>query len=67
MMSTEQPEPKKQSLIQTLLSELNKDGILGPCIDTTKSIVKPYYIIHLVIQIVMIILLLFIIYKLMKK
>jgi hypothetical protein len=61
----------KKNLIHMLIDELNKDNlpqkILQPYINHVFQIVQPYYIIHIVLQIVIIALLLFIIYCLCKN
>jgi hypothetical protein len=61
----------KNNLIIRLIDELNKDNIpqklLQPYIDYIINFIQPYYIIHIVLQIVIISLLLFIVYCLCKK
>lgn len=61
----------KKNLIHMLIDELNKDDIpmklLQPYINYIFAVVQPYYIIHIVLQVVIISLLLFVIYCLCKK
>lgn len=65
-MSMKKQEKQTKSLIHDLIDELNKDDIpeklLKPHIDKATDLLKPYYIFHVTMQIIIIILLLFIIY-----
>jgi hypothetical protein len=58
----------KKSFIHDIVDGLTKDNIpqkiLQPCVDYVKEIIKPYYIIHIVIQLIVICLLLLILYNL---
>ena len=64
------PVPEKKNLIHTILDELNKDNIplklMQPYLDYIKNVFKPYYTFHIFLQIIIIALLMFIVYKVIK-
>ena len=57
----------KKSFMNEIVDVLTKDNIpqkcLQPCMDYVKEIIKPYYIIHIVIQLIIIGLLLLVLYN----
>ena len=64
------PAPEKKNLIHTILDELNKDNIplkfVQPYLDYIKNVFKPYYMFHVFLQLIIIVLLVFVVYKIRK-
>lgn len=67
-MMTEQP--KNTSLINNIISELNNVNVpqklLLPYVEYIKSAVRPYYTLHIILQITIILLLVFLVFKCKK-
>lgn len=61
---------KKSSILRAILDELNDSNIIDTlthqCLDYANTIMTPYYVTHLVTQIIIICLLLVILYVLLK-
>lgn len=69
-MSTEQKSPKFE-LVHCIVDELNKENIpqkiLRPGLHYVKSILAPYYTLHIVLQLLIVCLLFYIIFKIRKN
>lgn len=65
-MEKEGNQTTKKNLIHNIIDELNKNDVLQqflqPCIDYIKVIVKPYFTIYMISQLIIIVLLLALLY-----
>lgn len=63
--------PPKRDILHDILDELKENNrlrdILNPFIDVVKSNVKPYFVMHIFLQILIIALLAFVIYLQLKQ